>query len=135
MALNGTARVLKAFGSEVNLSMTTGGASIILVPAEAGKVFVPRAAWLRITGKSGSGANGTIKIHCGAVDIVPITTIPSGSSAVGDVYELALLPANLSATSRLVQISIASQAITVSVGTAAALTTYTARVYLEGYKL
>jgi hypothetical protein len=135
MSLNGTARVLKSFGSEVSISMHAGGASIVLVPADSGKLFIPRAAFLRIIGKTGSGSDGTIKIHCGATNIVPITTIPSASSAVGDLIELALLPANASATSRLVQLDIGSQAINVSVGTAAGLTSYTARVYLEGYKL
>ncbi len=123
------ARVRKAFRAiGVDLKSATG---TIIIPALAGKFFIPRQAFAVIVSRTGSGTVPNFKIgNAGTWDIHAAGALGSSAHLAGEEVEIAI-----DGTSRTPRVDIGTTGISVTITGASTYTTHTADFYLEGYIL
>ncbi len=124
-----TARVRKAYEIlGVNLKSATG---TLIVPAQAGKLFIPRLAFAKIATRTGSGSLPSVKIGNGGTwDVHAAAALGTSAHVATELVELAL-----DGTSRMFAFDIGTTGISVTVTAASTYTTHTADFYLEGYQI
>jgi hypothetical protein len=123
------ARIRKAFRAiGVNLKSAAG---TIIIPALAGKFFVPRQAFAVMVTRTGSGVVPSFKIgNAGTFDIHAAGALGNSAHLAGEVIEIPI-----DGTSRTPRVDIGTTGISVTITVASTFTTDTADFYLEGYVL